>query len=121
MDDFVLFGDTREAVVVWRDRIAEYVQERLALELKNAGALALCSDGIAFLGMRVLPTHVLLAGKAKRRVRRKLKCLVRDHSAGAIESVELAQRATALLARLQHARTRGLRARWIAEFADVEA
>jgi len=120
MDDFVLFGDTRERLVEARTRIAELLREELRLDLRDSGSLDRTSAGIGFLGARILPTHVLLLGKTKRRLRRKLRGLVDAHAAGVVPDSAFAIRATALLARTHHVCGRGLRQRWIEEFADVD-
>jgi RNA-directed DNA polymerase len=120
MDDFVLFARERETLQGWRARIEEFLRVGLALELKSAGALDECRRGVGYLGLLVLPTHVRLMGKTKRRVRAGLKCLVAEHRAGSVDTAELASRTTAILARTRHVRARGLRARWIAEFAGFD-
>jgi RNA-directed DNA polymerase len=121
MDDFVLFARECEVLVDWRARIGEFLRTECALELKNSGALDETRSGIGYLGMLVLPTHVRLMGKPKRRVRAKFRALVDEFAAGALAADDLARRSTALLARTHHVKARGLRARWLAEFADVEA
>ncbi len=120
MDDFVLFDDMRERLVEARMRIADLLREELCLNLRDAGALDRTSAGIGFLGARILPTHVLLLGKTKRRLRRKLRGLVTAHEDGAVCDSAFAMRATALLARTHHVCGRGLRKSWIEEFAGVE-
>lgn len=121
MDDFVLFGDDREQLADWRARIAAFLAEHSALQLKNSGSLDETRRGIGYLGMLVLPTHVKLMGKTKRRVRAKLRSLTSAYLDGLIPAEALAGRSTALLARTHHVKARGLRARWIAEFAGFEA
>lgn len=121
MDDFVLFADERETLQGWRARIEEFLRAELALELKSSGALDGCRRGVGYLGLLVLPTHVRLMGKTKRRVRAGLRQLVAEHRAGAVDSAELASRTTATLARTRHVSARGLRASWIAQFADFDA
>jgi RNA-directed DNA polymerase len=120
MDDFVVFANERETLRGWRARIEEFLRRGLALELKSAGALDECRRGVGYLGLLVLPTHVRLMGKTKRRVRAGLGRLVAEYRAGTLEGAKLALRTTAILARTRHVSARGLRANWIAEFADVD-
>lgn len=121
MDDFVLFGDQRDQLVEWRERVEEFLERECALQLKHAGALDRTAAGIGYLGMLVLPSHVRLMAKTKRRVRAQWKGLVSGHREGRVTAEELALRACALLARTGHVRARGLRARWIEEFGGLEA
>ncbi len=121
MDDFVLFGDEREQLVEWRQRIGGFLEAECALQLKNAGALNQVGHGIGYLGMLVLPSHVRLMSKTKRRMRAKLSGLVDRYQDGLVDADELARRASALLSRTRHVQARGWRARMIAEFAGFEA
>lgn len=121
MDDFLLFGDDLEMLRGIRGQVEAFVGERLRLRLKNAGELDATRRGIGYLGMLVRPSHVRLLGKTKRRVRTRLRALVRGHACGQVGAAELALRATAMLARTHHVRARGLRRRWLAEFAGVDA
>lgn len=121
MDDFVVFGDQREALVDARTRIEIFLRERLGLLLKNSGALDRTKQGVGFLGVRVRSSHLGLMGKTKRRLRKKLRSIVAGHESGVVGSAELAVRATALLARTRHVHARGLRARWVGEFAGCDA
>jgi hypothetical protein len=121
MDDFVVFGAERGQLVAARARIEGFLRDRLALQLKSQGSLDQTRHGIAYLGMLVRGSHVRLMGKSKRRVRAKLLRLVAAHREGEVAAPELAVRATALLARTKHVAARGLRRRWVAEFAGGEA
>jgi len=121
MDDFVLFGDDLEALRVARQQVEAFVGERLRLRLKNAGELDATRRGVGYLGMLVRPSHVRLLGKTNRRLRTRLRALVRGHAGGQVGDDELALRATAMVARTHHVRARGLRRRWLAEFAQVDA
>lgn len=121
MDDFVLFGESREQVVEGRARVREFLGRVCALELRDAGALGPSRDGLAFCGMLIRPSHVRLVGRAKRRTRRRLRGLVRGYREGRVGTGELARRTEALLARTRHVSARGLRASWVREFAGLEA
>ena len=121
MDDFVLFAETKAELLDARSSIEQFLRERLALELKNAGALDRTASGVGFLGLLVRPSHVRLMGKTKRRVRAKWKALVEQYRGGQVDAGSLARRATALLVRTRQVKARGLRQRWLFEFGDFEA
>ena len=84
MDDFVLFGDLRGQLVGWRERVGEFLERECALQLKHAGPLDRTAAGIGCLGMLVLPGHVRLMAKTKRRVRVKGKGLVSGQREGRV-------------------------------------
>lgn len=121
MDDFVLFAEDIERLRVVRAAVMEFVRDELRLELKHTGVLDRTAAGVGFLGLLLRPSHVRLMGKTKRRVRRKLQRLVGAHARGVLDAAELSLRATALLVRTRQVKARGLRRRWIAQFAGVDA
>jgi RNA-directed DNA polymerase len=116
MDDFVVFGNCREALAALRGRVGAFLYATLRLGLKNAGSLDRTSNGVGFLGLLVRGSHVRLMSKTKRRMRRKWRILLADADAGRIAPAELAMRSTALLARTRQVKARGLRARWTEDF-----
>ena len=60
-DDFVLLAQTSEQLLAWKQRIAQFLAERLALQLNDARErLRLVSDGVDFLGYIVRPFHLLV-------------------------------------------------------------
>jgi hypothetical protein len=121
MDDFVLFDADRERLRRARDAVAAFLGDELRLHLKHPGLLDRTAAGLPFLGLSVRPSHVRLLAKTKRRVRRKLRALVGAHGRAEIDAAALAVRATALLVRTTQVKARGLRTRWLAEFAAVDA
>ena len=60
-DDFVLLAHSAEELLAWRERIAEFLADELALQL-NPQRQRLCpvADGVDFLGYIVRPTHLLV-------------------------------------------------------------
>jgi RNA-directed DNA polymerase len=82
-DDFVLLSPDRDELVGWRERIATYLREALALELNPRERLRPVSDGIDFLGYivrrdyRLVRRRVVNACKARLRAYREL--LVTEH------------------------------------------
>jgi len=57
VDDMVLLGDAPAQLLAWRSQIAQFLQQRLGLRLKDAGVLAPQHQGIDFLGYRVFAQH----------------------------------------------------------------
>jgi hypothetical protein len=60
VDDFVLVHHSREQLIEWQCRIADFLREHLRLELKNDQKLRPLGDGIDFLGYIVRPTHTIV-------------------------------------------------------------
>lgn len=74
MDDFVLFGDSRQAVVDFRNQLEQFLMQRLQLSLKPAATfINRRENGLSFLGTRVFPATLRLHPENARRAFRKLK------------------------------------------------
>jgi retron-type reverse transcriptase len=72
-DDFVLLAQYREELMDWRERINEFLRERLALQLNDARQrLRPVADGVDFLGYIVRPFHLLVRRRVVGHLREKL-------------------------------------------------
>jgi hypothetical protein len=98
MDDLVVWGGDRHWLAAARDRIADFADVDLSLELKPDPCINRCGFGMDFLGCRVFPSHISLNRRSRVRFRRKLRWLEREHAAGRLDELSLQQRATALVA-----------------------
>jgi RNA-directed DNA polymerase len=79
VDDFVLIGDSREQLAMWRDQIEAFLSERLRLEFKPGHAITPLSQGVDFLGYVVFPTHVRVRPRVVAHARSKLNAWQRRH------------------------------------------
>ena len=73
MDDFILFGPDKPYLKAALTQVRVYLAEKLALELKDDIQLNRCAHGIPFIGYRVLPSHIRLSPRSKRRFISKFK------------------------------------------------
>ncbi len=111
MDDLVAWGDDRAGLLVVRDHVGSFLQVELRLELKTDTPLNRVHMGMGFLGCRVYSSHVTLNRRSRRRFRRKLRWLEREHRAGRLGEAELQRRGTALVAFTQAGPTASWRLR----------
>ena len=73
-DDFILLSHDPEQLREWRERIAEFLRDRLALELNpNRERLRPVSDGIDFLGYIVRREYMLVRRRVVSNLKQKLK------------------------------------------------
>ena len=76
VDDFLLFGDSKRELQEWREAIGERAAGTMRLVLhERKTRLFPVSEGIAFLGFRVWPTHRRLLPGAVKRARRRLDAM----------------------------------------------
>jgi len=72
-DDFVLLSRDREELLEWRDRIREYLQEKLCLELNDKRQrLRPVTNGVDFLGYIVRKDYLLVRRRVVNNLRAKL-------------------------------------------------
>lgn len=73
-DDFVILHQDKLLLEVWLDLISDFVQQKLFLNLHpDKTEIRKLSQGIDFLGYVVLPHHIVLRTKTKRRMFKKLR------------------------------------------------
>jgi retron-type reverse transcriptase len=98
MDDFVVWGGTREELKGVRERVREFLAEELKLELKAEPCLNRTAMGMDFLGYRLFPGTLRLARRSKVRFSRKFRAYERAFVEGEWGEAELQRRVQALLA-----------------------
>lgn len=103
MDDFALWHDSRTRLEEWRDAVTDWLWNRLRLEIKPGTRLLPTSEGMPFLGFRVLPARLLLGRRARRRFAARLVALETAWQRGEIGDEALQRRAGALVAFTQQA------------------
>jgi RNA-directed DNA polymerase len=73
MDDLVLFADTRVQARQWRNAVADYLDQHLALALNpSATWINQAGHGLSFLGHRIFPNLIRVRSENRRRSLRKL-------------------------------------------------
>jgi retron-type reverse transcriptase len=115
MDDFVLFGASKEMLHQQLNSVRNLIRERLELTLKPSSIrIAPVDQGLAFLGFRVFPGSVRLDRRKWARFRRRVRSLEAAFVEGAIDEAELSARVGCMIAHLQHGDTLAARRRFFA-------
>lgn len=79
VDDLALFGDDRAQLLDWRDRVIDFLAQRLRLRVHEGSAqVQACADGIPWLGFVVSPHRRRVKS---RKVVEATRHLVRRHAA----------------------------------------
>ncbi|MDF1594362.1 MAG: reverse transcriptase/maturase family protein [Desulfobacterales bacterium] len=111
VDDFVVFGDSKEKLRKVKVLIEDYLGAlRLRLHPGKCRAYKV-KDGISFLGYRIFPTHRLLNKGNALRMRRRLKKMRSLYREGKIELDKIQQRIQSWIGHAAHADTYRLRRR----------
>ena len=114
MDDFLLFANERAQLRTWLLAVQEWLARELALRVKPP-IIASTTGGFGFLGFRVRPTHLALSGARKRRFAAAMRNCACEFARGEFSEQHYANRLTAMVSHANRARTRGLRARLLAQ------
>lgn len=109
MDDIFLASNDREKLVNQIRAMDGYAQSNLRLRLKPP-VIHRSADGAIFLGYRIMPHHVLLSGRSKRRYRTKLMNYTKMLINGTMHEDEYADHLIPLIAFAQHACSKKFRA-----------
>ena len=73
VDDFILFGENKEKLEYFEDKINEFLKRKLYLELNlKKTKLQLINKGIDFLGYFVKPAYVLVRQRVVKNLKKKL-------------------------------------------------
>jgi hypothetical protein len=119
VDDFAAFGDDAGELAAVRDRMAEYLRERLNLRLHSRKTRVFpVTEGVDFLGFRVFPTHRLLRKKAGYHYRRMLFRLARRVRDGEVAGGAVVNSFRSWSAHAAWGATHGLRRAMLAGIGD---
>ena len=92
MDDIVIMSDSKAQLHEWREKISEFMHEKLKLELNPKKCfIRPISHGVDFCQYRIYPDHIKLKKATALRMKRNLKRIQNLYAAGEI-SLERAQK-----------------------------
>lgn len=114
MDDIVIFDNSLNRLHYIRDQIAEYIQDKLALQLNKKTSIRRMTAGVEFVGRVITPAGVRLRKSSKQRIKRVFKREARLYAAGVTSIFHVKQLIASYYGQLLHADTYNLR-NWIYE------
>ena len=110
VDDFVLLADDKATLWEWKRELDGFLARHLRLRVHtHKHFVAPVTEGIAFLGYRVFPTHARLLPASSRRFAKLLPRLARAYAKRQVLLPKVKQRIAAWLGHATHADTFGLR------------
>ncbi len=109
MDDILLFGRTPQQVREYVHSVQDFVEKELQLKLKQP-VFCQAWSGVSFLGYTLYPHKMLLNRRSKIRFKRKMYEYADLHAGNIWTDIEYKEHITPLLAFVQKAYTKGLRA-----------
>ena len=116
-DDFVIIADSQEYLLKLLPLLQAFLKKRLGLRIHpDKVFIRSYHQGIDFLGYGMLPHHIVLRTKTKRRMLRKLRERAEEYALGGITEKTLRATLQSYLGVISHANTRRLRDDVLNEF-----
>ncbi|MBI4896407.1 MAG: hypothetical protein HY832_02565 [Candidatus Aenigmarchaeota archaeon] len=117
VDDFVILHENEEVLETQKDRINDFLNTNLLLQLHPAKTkIHTLNNGINFLGFRVFFQHTLVRKKNQWKFKRKLRRLKKMYAKGKIEREKVIESLEGWIAYVSHADTYKYRRRIVRAF-----
>ncbi|MCX5677655.1 MAG: RNA-directed DNA polymerase [Candidatus Omnitrophica bacterium] len=112
MDDFLIFGNDKKALIEVKGKIRDFLKERLALQMHEGKSQIYNTEkGIKFLGFRIYKDYRRLTSDNVRRFRKRLGKFTHLFENGEMNEKEIRDSVRCWVAHSKHASTGGLRHR----------
>ena len=120
VDDFLLFGETREELTAMRRSVGAFLSELRLRIHERKSQIYCCSDGVTFLGWRIFSGHRRLVRENVVRMRRRMRAMQEAFREGRIGWDGIRPRVHAWIGHAQHGNTWKLREQLFDQFAFVK-
>lgn len=111
MDDSIILLKTKKEAVFALERIREFLNKNLKLELNNKTQIFKSSQGVNFCGYKINEYRLKIREKGKRKFKNKIKQLIKQVKAGKMTSKEAYKYLSGHLGYIKIANTRNLEKR----------
>ncbi len=120
VDDFLLLHQDKDVLRIWKDRIADFLNEKLEIELHpEKSRIIPLKQGITFLGFRVFAKYRLLKKSNTRRIWKRLERFRQKYEKAEIARKEIISSLEGWLAYAEFANSYTLRRRVMARFNEM--
>ena len=109
MDDIIILHNDKKELERIKRAIADFLGEKLNLQLNKKTCIRPTSMGIEFVGYRVWSTHRKLRKKTAKKLRKRLKYLFHAYTVGEIDKETLERSVASYRGILKHFNSYGLR------------
>ncbi len=117
VDDFVILHNSEEQLTDWRGKIAEFLREKLLLNLHpEKTRIVLSNQGIDFLGLKIFLHHKIMKKRNVRLFKRKLKLICEKYDNSEVMYDEVYDFLEGWIAYAKNADTYNVRKKVLTEF-----
>lgn len=108
MDDVIILSCDKVQLREWKDRIGEFLETELELNLNNKTCIRPIGQGIEFVGYRVWADHVVLRKSTTLRIKRSLKGIRKLYEEGKMPLEKVTEIFTCYIGMLKHTDSQAL-------------
>ncbi|KPA16605.1 RNA-directed DNA polymerase, partial [Candidatus Magnetomorum sp. HK-1] len=101
MDDFVIFGNSKEELKDTQKNVGQYLFKNLKMILHPSTCIHRNNHGLNFLGMRIFPNHIRVKLENRRRSIRKIIKKIQDYKNNEIDDLVLQQSIESIVTHLK--------------------
>jgi RNA-directed DNA polymerase len=110
MDDFILYGNEKIELHLFKAMISDFLSGTLRLQLKEKVCFtAPCGSGVPFLGFRIFPGFIRMRNENKRRLLKKLRLKLKAFELGSINEEKYAASLMSMIEHIKIANTYNFR------------
>lgn len=116
MDDIVIMAPNKRELHTVLAEIENFLWNKLRLTTNSKTQIMPINRGVTFLGYRIWPTHRLLKGQSKRRVKRKMRVYQKLYKEGMVELEEIRASLMSWLGHIKHCNSYNLQEKLLNDF-----
>ena len=109
MDDIVIMSDSKKQLHEWKEKIKEYFENELRLNLNNKTCIRPVSQGMEFVGYRIWKYKTVLRKSTTLKMKRRLKLARYLYGIGRIDFKKVTETFMSYIGRLCHTDSRRLK------------
>jgi len=105
VDDFAIFSDDLDYLKFAKQEMQKYLANLRLIMHPNKTQIFATKHGANFVGFRIFPKSISVISRNIRRIRKRIKCSIKQVQSGKIESLKLSQAIQSWKGHLQHGDT----------------
>jgi len=113
MDDFVVLAPTKEDCIYLKQKISDYLKDRLHLELNSKSRYYPNKMGVNFCGYRIFETHILIRTRSKKKMKKKIKIWNKQYDENKLDIEKMRLSMGSWLGHVKHANSYNMANKYI--------
>lgn len=111
MDDIVILGPDKKTLHAWKQKIEDFLNDKLALSLNSKTAIRPIRAGVEFVGVCIWTSHTHLRKSTVKRIKKEVRKISHEFAEGRMDPDAFARRVASINGLLDHTNTENLKRR----------